>query len=203
MDLVAHFGRGSAFARAPRRVASVLSSRFQSQPALKRRLIAAGYLGLALGTGFWAERVSTELALESWRRGNLPESTTWDLLLRSKGFTEVRDPDRVHRVLRSLPATTDQPGTVWTDAAFCRVVVFGRLEENPAARVYRCLALRDSQLVTQPLPEWRPAEAGGAGWGAFESVAREVESRYRAWRAPVSAENPRMSPQPDPREVRY
>jgi hypothetical protein len=170
-------------------------------PESKRRARSLGLLCCALLCGAWAHQTSSREALWQWRSKNYPAPTIWKHALESQGYREILDAEKIHRILRSLSTTADTPGAVWADAEYCRLVVFGPLNQIQAARVFICPALLDRDVIgRKPGPSWKPL---GQGWQVFESLLDETALRKTAWKPQIPSLRVSSREALDPREVRY
>jgi hypothetical protein len=205
MDLSRHFHQLPDLAGLKSRVPALLARDwglpFRSlRSDTRRRLLGLTYVSVSVILGLWAHELSSSDALWRWRHQHSPSPGVWRHALESAGFQPVRSPDRIHRVMRSMPSLSDGAGSVWVDPEFCRWVIFGPLEQIQATQVYFCPSLTERNVGALPAPAWMPL---GSGWQALEVGLTEIEARRPGWVRPVLARKPRTTEARDPRELRY
>lgn len=176
-------------------------SRIQSLPrnvgklfknfVLNRQFQGSLLLLSSLLFGLLAHQYSKDLILREWEIAHAPSDLIWQFALEPKGYFKLKDPKKIHKVLRSLPLLTDSSATVWCTQNKTNIAVFHQNhgEAEPALFTFRSLS---SATKNPNLENW---ELVGKGWNGFEKI--------------LSQETP-LTPQPtpikiklDPREIRY
>lgn len=140
----------------------------------------AGALAVSIAIAAWASRRSAEGAINGWLLANPPAPVIWETALAAKGVERCRDPLKIHRALRTLPASLDQIHRVWC-ADGCGWVAIALESDELTVFARDCGSKPEA---------WAPR---GLGWAAFPGVLAEIQPR-----APVFRPAAR-----DPREIRY
>lgn len=142
-----------------------------------RRLVALVWLGSSAVLAGLAWDAAGSESLIRWKRERAPAPRVWAAALDPHGFLELRDPQRLHRVLRTLPAMVDEPGGAWVSADAAWVAVHAAPEGPDAAGVPRVFGrIREAYFASPDLPAAETAIER-------EPAARGPKSRRRAKRA--------------------
>jgi hypothetical protein len=147
---------------------------------LRPWLKAVVALGASIVLAGLASRHSREASLREWLRENPPGVVVWTHALATRWLAPCREPQALHRALRTLPANVDALQEVWC-ADQCRWVAVAVSSEE--------LTLFSRNCAGRPGP-WEPS---GQGWAAFPGVMAAI---------PPEAEKTRVLAG-DPREIRY
>lgn len=192
MGHVDHWNRLAGFGRLQERIRA-LSPGHLPRPGPALRGLAL--IGAALALGAWAQGISEGEAVRRWKRDFVPSTELWARALTGLGFVRLEEPGRMHRVLRSLPATLDSSNAVWTDQGRLWVAVFGIDPADPEIRLYFRRRASPGPPAAPQASAWSWA---GAGWEGFQEALKRME--------PPVADAPVARPKAffrDPREIRY
>lgn len=140
--------------------------------------------------GFVAHRLSSDEAEREFHRTHRPGRGAWAQLVKTAGWNEISDPSALHRIARTLPATTDTPGSAWIDGGKEWLVIYAEADAVIPVSAW----CRDCESKPR---NW---SALGQGWPAFDSLEtllsgiKPLERKSKA----VSRQEFR-----DPLEIRY
>ncbi len=145
------------------------------------------FLLLSVWIGNWAKQVSQLEAAAQWEREHLPSEQIIECLMKSRGLGLVRHLKKLHKVLRTLPSTIDDPGSIWISESVDWIAFYGSPERSPQVQIY---CLQCSFLPTQ----WGPL---GVGWTAIALALQKMDQKA------ILLKGPKAQIQKDPREIFY
>jgi len=145
--------------------------------------------------GFTAFQWAQDDILSQWRKSHFPSLALLKGSLAGLGWSEMRDPAKVQRTMRSLPVSTDQSVRLWYTSDLEWVAIFTKAgqEEDSSLRVF----CRSCSSAAQG---WGPASLG---WEGFEEVLKAIEKKKANDQlVPQAAEHKRLEAR-DSREIIY
>ncbi len=166
-DTRSHFGTKSWIST---RISSVSGSLGKKVRLPQSRAINGILYFLLSGfLGFTAFQWAQDDILSQWRKSHFPSLALLKGSLAGLGWSEMKDPAKVQRAMRSLPVSSDQSVRLWYTRDLEWVAVFARSgqEEDSSLKTF----CRSCLSVAQ---EWVPASLG---WEGFEEVLKAIENR--------------------------
>ena len=161
----------------------------------RTRLIGAAYFAVSVALGFVAFTCSREEAIEYWERTFLPSGQVIGFALGSRGLVAAVEGYQLQKVLRSLPTSLDDRGSIWLSADPIWVAVFlpSKDDSSVQAETY-CLDCKN-------LPKnWQPM---GIGWRAMDKVVNQIDNLLKRRKETKIAPSTQIRSRRDPREFIY
>jgi len=206
----------------PRRLGSIFAGEGN---AIYRRTVAGVWLVVSALLAHAAYQAAQNESLTRWQRENAPHQRVWSSALDPNGFSELREPERIQKIVRTLPSATDDRANAWYSAdgnwvaiySQDSVQVFGKIrgeyfssrieEEEPrkSKKKGRKKMIRVKRLQSPwpPPPNTEAWQLAGVGWFGLDETLQWLE-KTRAQELPLkrSAETKNRPKNAQPRDSR-
>jgi hypothetical protein len=159
----------------------------------RTRLIGIAYFGVSIALGFAAFTFSRVEAIEYWERTFLPSERVIRFALGSRGLVPAAEGYQAQRVLRSLPSSLDEKGSIWMSTDPIWVAAFLPSKEDTSIQVLTyCLDCKNFPKNWQPM---------GIGWRAMDKAIEQIDRGLKGRKEVKTA--PLSKIRSDPREIVY
>jgi hypothetical protein len=155
----------------------------------KIRVIGLGTFAIAMG--ILAYNTCCEETSIAWSKNHFPSQAIWQASLSAEGFQLIKDPKKLSKALKNLPARVESGNQAWEgklDGGGSWWVIYpGKGQTDPL------ILCRSCDFIPK---KWQPV---GEGWSALESVLSQIKAAPKL----IAKREQRPAEVIDPREIRY
>ncbi len=168
---------------------------FKPYRAFRRPILGLGLFLFAIFSAIHANQIAQKEALLDWQHHHFPSVLAWKTLLEPHGYKTQSNPKLLHKVIKSLPMTTDLNHTVWVDESLQWVALF---DKEPV--IFSRISALEPNAST-PI-KWKLL---GSGWSAIEAIDEIVFSRLKPIQKTLQthAKKTKLKAYQDPRQIRF
>lgn len=155
---------------------SILSKLFEEGFTSSKRYWLSGILlFLSLWIGHSANQLSENKAIENWEKSHLPPQKIVQFSFQSYGWKEIKDPKKIQKIIRTLPAALDENGSFWVSSPLDWIIFFSDHKNLETIEVY-CHTCQNTPQ------SW---SFYGKGWRAFEGIISKMDQVARSFKPAV------------------
>jgi len=155
----------------------------------QERLLGAASLVLSVLLGFHANSISEREAIQRWERSHLPSSSIVRFALTSQGWQEIQDQKKIEKLMRSIPVTLDEGGSIWNSSDWNWILFYSHSIDLLQVQFY-CYHCSEFPKIWTPL---------GIGWMGFEKALEGVRLKLESEKTLLPKKI--WAPWKDPREI--
>jgi hypothetical protein len=172
-----------------REVQKYLVQRFRYQ----ERFLSISSLVSAICLGTCAHRASENEALQRWERTHLPSDRIVQQSIRSYGWGSMDHSKTIEKLVRTIPASLDEKGSVWASDNWNWILFFSSHSELVQPQFY---CLHCAKVPTN----WLPV---GVGWKGLELTLEGMTTRLELEKSQLPKKKIKSVHWKDAREISF